>query len=100
MISSKWYDRLKFFVQVFMPALATLYFALAGIWGLGGAQEVVATITALTTFLGIFLQVSAAKYRADPDGVIMPDGQLSLKQDSLYDKDQLLVKIHRDDVAK
>ena len=101
MFNSKLYDRLKVTVQIILPAVATLYFALAGIWGLPGAEQVVATITAVTTFLGVLLQISSAKFNANPDGHIAPDGTLSLKPDSVYDKDKLVIKIHRDDeVAK
>ena len=32
-MSNKMYDVLKWIAMVFLPALATLYFALAGIWG-------------------------------------------------------------------
>ena len=32
-MSNKLYDRLKIIAQIWIPALATLYFTLAGIWG-------------------------------------------------------------------
>lgn len=59
---SKVYDILKWLAQILLPALGTLYFALAGIWGLPCAEQVVGTITALDTFLGIILGLSAARY--------------------------------------
>ena len=42
----------------FLPALGTLYFALAGIWGLPYGEQLVGTITAIDTFLGV-IQESA-----------------------------------------
>ena len=61
-MSNKIYDILKWIAQYFLPALATLYFALAGIWGLPYGEQVVGTITAVDTFLGIILGFSSARY--------------------------------------
>lgn len=46
----------------FLPALGTLYFALAGIWGLPYGEQLVETITAIDTFLGVILGISKSKY--------------------------------------
>lgn len=62
-MSNKMYDALKQIAMVFLPALATLYFALAGIWGLPYAEEIVGTITAVDTFLGVLLGISSAQYK-------------------------------------
>lgn len=61
-ISNKTYDVLKWIAQYFLPALGTLYFALAGIWGLPYGEQVVGTITAVDTFLGVVLGISTATY--------------------------------------
>ena len=61
-MSNKLYDILKWIAMVVLPAIATLYFALAGIWGLPYAEEIVGTITAVDTFLGVLLGISAAQY--------------------------------------
>lgn len=61
-MSSKVYDVLKFVAQILLPALGTLYFALASIWGLPYAEQVVGTITAIDTFLGVILGISSNKY--------------------------------------
>ena len=61
-MSNKLYDILKWIAMVFLPAIATLYFALAGIWGLPHAEEVVGTITAIDTFMGVLLGISSAQY--------------------------------------
>lgn len=60
--SNETYDKLKFLALVVLPALGTLYFALAGLWNLPQANEVVGTITAIDAFLGIILGISAKKY--------------------------------------
>lgn len=62
MITGKLYDVLKFLAQVILPALGAAYFALAGIWGLPSAEQVVGTIVVIDTFLGALLQLSSAAY--------------------------------------
>lgn len=61
-MSNKTYDTLKWIAQYLLPAAGTLYFALAGIWGLPFGEQVVGTITAVDTFLGVLLGLSAAQY--------------------------------------
>jgi len=61
-MSNKTYDILKYIAQIILPALATLYGALAGIWGLPYGEQIVATISAVDLFLGAVLKVSTTKY--------------------------------------
>lgn len=61
-ISNKTYDFLKFFTTTILPAIGTLYFALAQIWGFPYAEQIVGTITAIDTFLGAILMISSASY--------------------------------------
>lgn len=61
-MSSKTYDVLKWIAQILLPAVGTLYFALASIWGLPYGEQVVGTITAVDAFLGALLGISTAKY--------------------------------------
>ena len=61
-MTNKVYDILKWIAQYFLPAIGTLYFALAGIWGLPYGEQIVGTITAVDTFLGILLGISSAQY--------------------------------------
>lgn len=63
MMSNKTYDVLKWIAMVALPAIGTLYFALAGIWGFPYAEQVVGTITAVDTFLGVMLGISSAQYK-------------------------------------
>ena len=60
---NKVYDVLKWIAMVGLPALGTLYFALAGIWDLPFAEQVVGTVTAVDTFLGVLLGVSSMQYK-------------------------------------
>ena len=61
-MSNKLYDALKWIAMILLPAIGTLYFALSGIWGLPYAEQVVGTITAVDTFIGVLLGISTSKY--------------------------------------
>lgn len=61
-LNNKIYDILKWIAQYLLPALGTLYFALAGIWGLPYGEQVVGTITAVDTFIGVILGLSTMQY--------------------------------------
>ena len=61
-MSNKTYDNLKWIAQLLLPALGTLYFALASIWNFPYGEQIVGTITALDTFLGVILGISTAQY--------------------------------------
>lgn len=62
-MSNKMYDILKYIAQIVLPAIGTLYFALASIWSLPYGEEVVGTITAVDTFLGAILMISNSSYK-------------------------------------
>lgn len=61
-ISNRTYDILKWVAQYLLPAAGTLYFALSTIWGLPFGEQVVGTVTAIDTFLGVVLGISTANY--------------------------------------
>lgn len=61
-LSNKVYDILKAIALIWLPAIGTLYFALAGIWSLPHPEEIVGTLTAVDTFLGAVLGISSANY--------------------------------------
>lgn len=62
-MSDKVYDILKWIVLVALPAIATFYGVVAGIWGFPYGEQIVATITAIDTLLGAFIGVSGVKYQ-------------------------------------
>ena len=97
--NNKTYQMIKWCVQVVLPAVATLYFALGNVWAFPNVEQVVGSITAVATFLGVSLGISTHNYHksispttpavGDTNGVInvqpKPDGgimfDLVLNQD-------------------
>ena len=69
--NNRCYDILKWIALVVLPALATLYGALAPTWGWPYAEEIVYTITAVDAFLGALLGLSNLQYKVDAkEGVL------------------------------
>lgn len=62
-MNNKVYDVLKWVAQLFLPAVGTLYAALAGIWGFPYGEQIMSTILAIDTFLGAILGISNANYK-------------------------------------
>lgn len=56
-MTEKVYDTLAIIGRIVFPAIATLYFTLAKIWGLPLGQEVTGTLAALTVFLNSILKI-------------------------------------------
>lgn len=56
------YDKMKFTVQTALPAISTLYFTLGAIWDLPAVTQVIGTLAALATFLGVLVGVSSKTY--------------------------------------
>lgn len=69
-MSNKVYDVLKYIAQIVIPALATLYFALAKIWNFPYGTEITGTLAAVDAFMGALLQISTNNY--NKDGKIQP----------------------------
>ena len=67
-MSNQVYDVLKWIAQILLPAAATLYAALAGIWGLPFGEQIVGTISALDLFLGALLGISTVQYNKKNGG--------------------------------
>lgn len=82
-MSNKLYDTLKWIAQILLPALGTLYFALAGIWNFPYGEQIVGTITAIDTFLGVCLGISTINYNNE---------QNQLKQDEMEDEEIEIVE--------
>lgn len=61
-MSNSTYDFLRDLAQIILPALGTLYFALAGIWNLPYGEAVVGTIAAVDAFLGAILKISSVRW--------------------------------------
>jgi hypothetical protein len=101
------YDALKFVAQILLPALATLYFTLAGIWDLPKAEEIVGTITAVDLFLGLLLKASSSAYQksdarfdgsldvvgVDEDGARV---KMNMDPDHVFSKDEVTFKVNNE----
>lgn len=66
-MSNKVYDVLKWIALIVLPAIGTLYFALATIWGFPYGEQIVGTIAAIEVFLGSILGISNAQYKKNQD---------------------------------
>ncbi len=64
-LTNKTYDILKWIAQYLLPALGTLYFALAGIWNFPYGEEIIGTFAALDVFLGAVLGISTVQYKKE-----------------------------------
>lgn len=64
-LNDKIYDTLKWVVMIVLPAIATLYAALAPVWGWPRPDDVVLTLNAVTAFAGAVLGISTAQYNKD-----------------------------------
>ena len=62
-MSNRLYDTLKWIAMILLPALGTLYFALAKLWTLPYPEEVVGTISASDVFLGALLGIASSTYK-------------------------------------
>lgn len=64
MLSDGTYSLGKRAVQVYIPAVSSLYFGLGSIWGLPAVEQVVGTLAVVATFLGVCLGLSSKQYDA------------------------------------
>lgn len=81
-MNNKTYDIVKAIVQIGLPAAGTLYYTIASIWGLPKSEEVVGTLAAVATFLGVCLTIANRSY---------------MKSDERFDG---TIKIHESEEAK
>lgn len=103
LLKNKVYDVVKWIAQILLPALSALYFGLAKIWGLPYATEIVGTIAAVDTFLGILLGISSANYQGEGslvvDGIDPEEETLSISlNESLEDilkRDTVTLKVEK-----
>ena len=64
-LPDKWYDILKWIALICIPALATFYVALSGVWGWPYAEQIAKTATAICTLIGALIGISTASYYKD-----------------------------------
>ena len=61
-LSNEAYDILSFVGKIVLPAIATLWLALADVWHFPYKVEIATTIVAIDTFLNTLLGISSANY--------------------------------------
>ena len=61
-LNDKTYDTLKWIAMYLLPAAGTLFFKHTNMGGHPYGEQVVGTITAVDTFLGVILGISTAQY--------------------------------------
>ena len=110
-LNDVWYTRLKWVAQILLPALGTLYFALAGALGLPAAEQVVGTILAVDTFLGAVLGISAKQYEksgarfdgsivvAENDNSLVHRLELDTPPEDLGAKNEVVLKVEQGPAA-
>ncbi len=64
-MNNETYDFLKWLTTIVLPAIATFYKAMAGIWCLPFADKIPATIMGVVTLLGACLMYSSSKYKKE-----------------------------------
>lgn len=99
MLGDRSYQALKQSATLIFPAVGALYFALAQIWHLPKAEEVVGSIAALNTFLGVLVGVSTRSYNksdAKYDGAIVVDdtGEKKMFKLELNESPEKLEQLH------
>lgn len=98
------YNRIKWLVVIVLPAGGTLYFALATIWGLPSAEQVLGTVLAVQAFLGVVLGISSSNYKnsdARFDGTVTisetPDKHIvaveGIHPDEMANKDEVTLRV-------
>jgi len=75
-LSDQLYDTLRHAVQYWLPALGTMYFGIAVIWGLPYGEQVLGTITAVSIFFGVVMGLSKKAYVASGGDGTKYDGAL------------------------
>lgn len=64
-LSDGWYAKFKWICLIFLPAVSTLYFSLAQVWGFPYAEQILGTIAAVETFIGTLIGISHVNYYKD-----------------------------------
>lgn len=78
LLPDKVYDALLMIAQYIIPAIGTFFGALVTIWNIPYGEQILASLMALDTALGVLLGVSLKNWRADktlPDPVVSEEGE-------------------------
>ena len=64
-LPDKVYDILKWVCLILLPASSTLYWSLSSIWGWPYTEQIIGTIAAVETFLGVIIGISTHTYNEE-----------------------------------
>jgi Putative phage holin Dp-1 len=102
-MSSKLYDILKGIALIWLPALATFWWTLGGIWDLPYTEQVIGTIVALDTLLGVVVKSVSKSYKPPLDGKLIVDDSnpdkvtatfdIATKPEDMIGKDRVTVAV-------
>ena len=104
--NNKFYDVLKSVALVWLPALTSLYFAIASIWGIPNVANVIGTMTSVDTFLGVVLGLSSRGYSPPVDGKVFVDAdgpkkvQVDLTPAEVAGKDSITLSVHPEEAIQ
>ena len=76
--SNSTYEGLRALAEVILPGVAAFYVALAGVWGFGFVAQVVGTIAAVETLLGLVIRLARRTYNQSDAKF---DGTVNVQQD-------------------
>lgn len=93
MLSNSTYDTLKRLVTIGLPAFGTLYVTVAALWGLPNPEAVAGTVLAVSTFLGVLLNVAGRRYTAAEEET---DGEIVVSEVDGVKKADLILKKYED----
>ena len=83
LLTSKQYNVLKWIVIIVLPAIITVYSTFSNIWGWPYGDQIAASLSAVTLFLGVVIGVSTNSYNkssAGPSGTLVVDNTGSSAQ--------------------
>lgn len=104
-LNDKAYKLVKWVLVLILPAVGTLYFALAQIWSLPSGQQVLGTILAVQAFLGVLLGISTSSYNNsdarfdgkivthEADGKTIASIESDLHPEDMLKKDVVTLKV-------
>ena len=93
-LSDDVYKVVRRLVEYVLPATGTFYFALASIWGLPYAEQVVGTIAAVTVFLAAVVGINRNAYENSEEGIAK--AKIAEVIENLpEDADEINIQVHR-----
>lgn len=95
-LNNKVYDFLKPFALIYLPALATLYGAVAVIWGIPGTDHALETFAAVNSVIGGALQLSAKNYAHGSlvvDGTNLKSVRIPMTPEEIASRNSITLKV-------